>query len=394
MEQYNANNGSSNENNDYSSYQFRPGFNNPNQNYGYGNAFYSQPVLTPEMRAKNAIKSAAATVGLALLIFIGMQFVVSIAYEIMVELLDITVYSDSVEYRIFNLIQYVLIFAVPSLVILAMKKAKGEKIFNLFADKNVSEDIKTERRKSTARDYICLSFFTLGTTFVGLLISTYLESFINVFGLATNEDLFIMEYENIWARLIYMAVVCICAPIFEELLFRGVILHSLRRFGDTFAIVCSAILFGLMHNNVQQIPHAIIGGFIFGYIVVKRGSLISSMILHAVNNIFVTVMDLVATQISGYNENLSLIVQYVVITVTVSFCVILFVYYLKKNEYKLDGDIETEEGKKADAFLPGLTSYRVFFFHPLIIAFLVVTVISILGTFEVPMLSELVANAQ
>ena len=71
----------------------------------------------------------------------------------------------------------------------------------------------------------------------------------------------------------------------------------------------------------------------------------------------------------------------------------MFVYYIKKNEYKLDGDIETAEGKKADAFLPGLTSYRVFFSNPLIIIFLVITAISILGTFEIPMLSELMANA-
>ncbi len=392
MEQYNGGGSSPNGNNDYSSYQFRPGANNPNQNYGYGNAFYTQPVITPELRAKKAIKSAAVTVGLALMIFIAMQFAVSFIYVFMISAFQISWAEDSVEYRIFNLIQYVLMFAVPSIVIMIIKNAKGEKLFSLFGDKNAAQEVKEELKKSRVRDYVCLSFFVLATTFAGLFISNYLEAFINSLGFATNEALFIMEYENIWARLIYAAVVCICAPIFEELLFRGVILHSLRRFGDTFAITCSAILFGLMHNNIQQIPHAVIGGLLFGYIVVKRGNLISSIILHAVNNIFVTVLDfLIAADVTGISDELGIVIQYGVILVIVAIAFILFFYYNKKNTFKLDKDIETSLGKKADAFLPGLTSYKVFFSNPLIIIFLAITAVSIISTLEPIVLAELVA---
>ena len=39
-------------------------------------------------------------------------------------------------------------------------------------------------------------------------------------------------------------------PLFvEEFLFRGVILSQFRKYGDVFAVIASALLFGLLHRN-------------------------------------------------------------------------------------------------------------------------------------------------
>jgi len=38
----------------------------------------------------------------------------------------------------------------------------------------------------------------------------------------------------------------------EEALFRGVIMRGLRQFGDAFAIICSALIFALMHGSYEQ----------------------------------------------------------------------------------------------------------------------------------------------
>ena len=76
--------------------------------------------------------------------------------------------------------------------------------------------------------------------------------------------------------------------ITEELLFRGIIFQGLRsRFGDISSIFISAAFFALMHQNLQQLVYPFILGSIMAWIVVRTGSLLSSMIVHFINNFLV-----------------------------------------------------------------------------------------------------------
>ena len=78
--------------------------------------------------------------------------------------------------------------------------------------------------------------------------------------------------------------VAVVAAVVEELAFRGVIMQNLRPFGDSFAIVMSAIVFAFMHGNLVQAPFALIAGCALGYIAIKTGSLWTSIVVHALNN--------------------------------------------------------------------------------------------------------------
>ena len=75
----------------------------------------------------------------------------------------------------------------------------------------------------------------------------------------------------------------------EEFLFRGLILSNLRPFGTTTAVVGSALLFGVMHQNVEQLLYATVAGLILGYIYVKTASIWPCVLIHFVNN-FVSVL--------------------------------------------------------------------------------------------------------
>lgn len=72
-------------------------------------------------------------------------------------------------------------------------------------------------------------------------------------------------------------------PVAEELLFRGVVLRLLRPYGKQAAILMSAILFGLFHGNIIQIPFAILVGLVLGYVTVEY-SIVWAMVLHIINN--------------------------------------------------------------------------------------------------------------
>lgn len=67
-------------------------------------------------------------------------------------------------------------------------------------------------------------------------------------------------------EIVLRTILISCFPaFFEEFIFRGAILQSLRKYScDSFAIFFSAFLFGLVHGNIVQTPFAFIGGVYFG----------------------------------------------------------------------------------------------------------------------------------
>ncbi len=77
---------------------------------------------------------------------------------------------------------------------------------------------------------------------------------------------------------------CIVAPVTEELLFRGFILKNLSRVSQRFGIVCSAILFGLWHENLPQFILAFCMGIFMGYLTVKHNSLVPAIVAHMAVN--------------------------------------------------------------------------------------------------------------
>ena len=70
----------------------------------------------------------------------------------------------------------------------------------------------------------------------------------------------------------------------EELLYRGIIYTSFRKYSILTGIIVSGLSFGLMHMNLNQIPYAIYLGIIFALVREATGSLLSSMIMHMIFN--------------------------------------------------------------------------------------------------------------
>lgn len=72
-------------------------------------------------------------------------------------------------------------------------------------------------------------------------------------------------------------------PIAEELLFRGLILRSAEQYGKRFAILSTAILFGMFHGNILQSPFAMLVGLVLAYVTVEY-SIVWAIVLHIFNN--------------------------------------------------------------------------------------------------------------
>ena len=86
---------------------------------------------------------------------------------------------------------------------------------------------------------------------------------------------------------IYGAIlkVAIIAPIIEELIFRGIIMHGLMRNYSKFtAVFVSALMFALFHLNPWQFPATFILGLLLGFLMLRTRNILLCILGHAINN--------------------------------------------------------------------------------------------------------------
>lgn len=95
-----------------------------------------------------------------------------------------------------------------------------------------------------------------------------------------------------------LLVIAVAPAVCEEMLFRGVILHSLQaRYRVPSAIAVTAILFGLYHMSVIKfIPTGLLG-LLLCIVVWKTGSIYPAMLMHFINNAFSVIISCYPEQI-------------------------------------------------------------------------------------------------
>lgn len=91
---------------------------------------------------------------------------------------------------------------------------------------------------------------------------------------------------NVFGIILSFVATAITPALVEEFAMRGAVMGALRKFGDSFAIITSALIFGLMHGNLVQVPFAFILGLFFGFAVIKTGTIWTAVIIHFLNNLF------------------------------------------------------------------------------------------------------------
>ena len=120
--------------------------------------------------------------------------------------------------------------------------------------------------------------------------------------------------------IIYVVMI---APITEEFFFRGVLLRTLAKSNQRFAIFASALFFGLVHGNIQQFILATIIGVFLAHITIKHGSIIPSIIVH----IFINTVSTIIGQIAVISS-VALIICFLVLLAAALLGVIMLLVFL------------------------------------------------------------------
>lgn len=171
-----------------------------------------------------------------------------------------------------------------------------------FLHRRIKEQWK--RPSLSFPEYVKYLVVAFGISAIGTWWSTAIDALCKNAGIDVTMPNFSLT-DNPAETAIMLTYVCFVGPILEETLFRGLILQSLRPWGDKLAIVVSGVLFGLMHMNLFQGLTAALLGMLFGFVAIKSGSIIPTVILHILYN-----STLMAFELRGLEDNPALQTAY------------------------------------------------------------------------------------
>ena len=130
---------------------------------------------------------------------------------------------------------------------------------------------------------ICL-LICIGVMEAGNLIGNMLMGLTSLFlGRQVDNSVISMVLQGDLIPVILFSAVL--APVFEELMFRRLLIDRIRMFGDRTAIVVSGVLFGLIHGNFYQFFYACGLGMIFAYVYLRTGKVRTTIFLHMCINL-------------------------------------------------------------------------------------------------------------
>lgn len=154
------------------------------------------------------------------------------------------------------------------------------KIFNKNYFKNVP------LKKIKWYDYLLISLLAVCLIFGVGQLNNFFNKFLRILGLK-KVSVTVPVPSSLPELLLSAIIVCLLPAFCEELLFRGVILNHLKEYGNLFAIISSGLLFSLFHQSPLQTLHPFLTGMTFAFLVIKTGSILSSILLHFLNNLII-----------------------------------------------------------------------------------------------------------
>ena len=145
-----------------------------------------------------------------------------------------------------------------------------------------------------------------------------------------------------------MISVAVIPALLEEVFSRGILLSGYRFLGKWKAAFFSALLFGLLHMNPQQLPYAFVVGFLFCFLVERTDSLYASILPHMVIN--GTTVISIFTEGAGMGpvemETSAILLTLLLMALfSLPWLAFLFYLFLKINPPRDDFELMDENGK-------------------------------------------------
>lgn len=270
-------------NNQYQNYNQQQNFNQyPNFNqvpqgqynpYGYVN--YQQPNLMSQEKflklreQKNEIRRFAKIIAFAMLGFLVASMLFSVILEAF-GLIDLY-YSNGTFSSSVGIFYSILTVGVPFFI--AKKAIYKKHDLPVCSYSPPKPTLKT----------VSIIFLSVLGCIASMYVTGFIQTFFEGFGFSfsSGDEPQINSFVDIIALFVGTAII---PPLVEEFAMRNVVMQPLRKYGNLFAIICSALVFGVFHGTPSQIPFAILCGLFLGYAVIATDSIWTGVIIHAIVN--------------------------------------------------------------------------------------------------------------
>ena len=255
------------------------------------------------------------------------------------------IYSDNYSILTYFMDIFISVFAVVVPAFFYIKLSRN----------SLNDIISTKYVKQ--KSMIPILFLGMGGAMIANVATSVIADNFSLFGIENTSSGLTIGDSSVLSIVLNIISTAIVPAFAEEFAFRGIVMGSLRKFGDTTAVIGSAI------------PFAFILGLIFAYVDCKFNSILPSIAIHFLNNLYAVSMSILrdANIVSDYAAT---IISYSLI---IFFCIAGFVSYIvlaknDKNFFKMsdkkDGIVsELSLKEKMTAFLvnPGIILSLVLF---------------------------------
>ena len=247
---------------------------------------YTINIIPPDFYEKAGVKRTAKLVGILLCLYVAFRYAISFAFSffygtvLAVSPTFFTTPIGEIVYQAVNIVMYIIMVFAPFLIYAFL--------------------IKIPRKAALPFSRPRLSLIvpavpiTLGASVLGIMAASVILTAFASIGLEYNitPD---PTPNSVVAKVLYIISLSVLPAIFEEIACRGILMQSLRRHGDGFALIVSSIVFSLLHGNFMQIPNAFVLGIVIGFFTLRTNSLLTGMTMHFFNNFIITLIDVFVT---------------------------------------------------------------------------------------------------
>lgn len=240
---------------------------------GWGNV----PMYTPPVSADPRRKGASQTMNRMSILALCqtlLSFVWTVPLTLLLTMLGVNVAVNQLGYQWLSGVLVLLSTALPFVAYLIFRREDPSNYFKF-------------EKVGFSTSLLCV-LAGLGVILLGNYPAMAVRNFFGIFGYQS-PDTALGGEESLLAILVEVFVTALLVPVMEELVFRGVVLSSLRRYGIGFSIVGSALIFGLAHMDPSSVVFATIAGLVFGFLYAKTNNLWLTILIHALNNLIATV---------------------------------------------------------------------------------------------------------
>ena len=192
--------------------------------------------------------------------------------------------------------------------------------------------------------YLCI---TLTLMWIGNITGTIIT---NLLSFTIQNDIAnpiqnLINSTDLWLNLILISLI---GPIFEEIIFRKILIDRTIKYGPLASILVSAIIFGLIHGNLNQFCYTVLVGGFFAYVYIKTGQIKYSIGLHIILNMLGSVLSMIVNNSAVNLSNafnttdLAILVFYFILILIALFVGIytLVEYIQKKRKQKNSIDLK------------------------------------------------------